>query len=178
MEPAIQYLSPLRPDFCTNSNRGRRWRLVVPFRFSVEGRIFDTPQDFYTDFASVPRIIWPIISPYDLGVGPVPHDFGYFTGWESKSYWDDVFMACMKKDGIILWKRESAYRSVKLLGQKTWDRYRLQNASHFVYQLPGATVRAIDNWKPREWMRETMGRPVLTRQELLWQARMSALTSA
>lgn len=121
----VEYHTILKPEFLINSERKRHWRIgVPPFEFSVNGKHYVIPSEFLTDFASVPRFIWPIISPYELGVGPVPHDFGYYTGVETKEYWDKVFEACMAKDKIPSWKRLAAYQAVNLFGGSTWEKYR------------------------------------------------------
>lgn len=120
----IKYLSPLRPDFLPVPINNCHWRVVVPFMFSVDGKIFETPPKMLTDFASVPRFVWSVVDPYSLGVGPVPHDMGYQTGQESKSYWDSVFEACMLNDFVPAWKRTVAYQAVALFGSSTWANYR------------------------------------------------------
>lgn len=117
----VEYLSPLRPEFHVTSEGGRQWTLLEPFRFKVDGKEYEVPAGFWTDFASVPRFIWPIISPYDLGVGCIPHDFGYATHNPDKGFWDSVFMSCMVKDGVPTWKRYAAYHAVSWFGQSAWD---------------------------------------------------------
>ena len=124
MPHQIEYLSPLRPDFLPIPVDRCHWRIVVPFRFSVDGKLFETPPDMLTDFASIPRIVWSVLDPYELGVGPVPHDMGYQTGVESKQFWDSVFNACMRKDFIPSWKRETSYQMVRWLGDAAWNGYR------------------------------------------------------
>lgn len=135
----IEYLSDLDARFHVKADRGRRWRLIAPFIFSVDGERFEVPVYFWTDFASIPRLIWPVISPYDLGDGPVPHDFGYFTGLKDKRFWDEVLRACMELDGIPSWKRRAAYRAVDLFGGRTWNNYRKQGQG--AEQLARITVR-------------------------------------
>lgn len=120
----VQYLSPLRPDFLPVPINNCHWRIVVPFKFSVNGKLYETPPNMLTDFASVPRVVWSIVDPYDLGVGPVPHDMGYQTGAENKQYWDSVFEACMLNDFVPAWKRTVAYQAVALFGGSTWTEYR------------------------------------------------------
>lgn len=120
-QPKVEYLSSLRPEFHVGSEGRDTWTLAEPFRFKVDGKSYEVPVGFSTDFASVPRFVWPIISPYELGVGCIPHDYGYSTHDGAKDFWDTVFLACMEKDGIPLWKRQVAYYSVSLLGQHAWN---------------------------------------------------------
>ena len=120
----IEYHSELDVRFSTNADCGRRWKLITPFPFSVDGRRWEAPASFWTDFASIPRFIWPVVSPYEIGKGPVPHDLGYYLGVESKSYWDEVLLACMEHEKIDRWKRRPVYRAVHLFGWKAWNFYR------------------------------------------------------
>lgn len=123
----IEYFSELDVRFLTNSNNGRRWMLISPFNFAVDDEPFSTPAGFYTDFASIPKIIWPIISPYDLGKGPIPHDLGFFSGLKSFGFWNRVLIACMEYEKIKHWKHSPVYKSVSsCLGEKVWDNYRKQ----------------------------------------------------
>jgi len=120
----IKYLSPLRPDFLPVPIDKCHWRIVIPFRFSIDEKVFETSPDMLTDFASVPRMVWLVMNPYELGVGPVPHDMGYQTGAESKEFWDSVFEACMLNDFVPAWKRVAAYQAVSLFGGPSWNEYR------------------------------------------------------
>lgn len=116
---------------------GRRWELIHPFRFLViapeyhaEDRAWEIPPQFYTDFASIPRALWAIMAPEELGYGPVPHDGGYYFGWDMpRAYWDDVFLAFMELDGIDERKRERAHHAVKWFASDVWNDYRKQGSA-------------------------------------------------
>src|SRR3972149_76242 len=107
----IEYKTKLQVEFAAPHEK-KQWVLIGIFVVVVNGVEHEIPIGFWTDFASVPRLFWNLISPYELGYGPVPHDFGYFTGIETKEYWDSVFEACMIKDKIPSWKRIAAYQCV------------------------------------------------------------------
>jgi len=146
----VEYLSKLQPEFAVTPNGHDHWILVEPFQFSVDGVSFTVPTGFWTDFASVPRILWPIISPYDLGVGCIPHDFGYYCGPGTREFWDSVFLACMRKDGITAWKRFAAYQAVRRFGKPIWDSHRSQSLRSIrapVEAVPKATIpAAAQSW--------------------------------
>jgi hypothetical protein len=129
----IEYKSKLDVRF-SKPDQAKQWQLLNPFVFVVDGTEYVVPSAFWTDFASVPRIVWNIISPYDLGYGPVPHDFGYFTGIKGREFWDDVLMACMEKDGVSLFKRQAAYRAVRMFGGAVYSNYRTNNTKHILIQ--------------------------------------------
>jgi hypothetical protein len=178
----IEYHSKLKTEFYTNANKGRRWQLIEPFEFSVDGKLFTVPDRFWTDFASVPRLIWPIISPYDCGVGPIPHDFGYFTGYMDKAYWDHVLAACMLKDGITEWKRTAVFEAVNWFGGRTWNNYRKGNTKHLLYAVPVGGRRGaftVSEWKPEERVRVGAARVSTAAglTEMLWQTQIQRLTS-
>lgn len=58
--------------------QARAWSVVYDYHCEVYGERIMIPQGFRTDFASVPRVFWPIMSP--TGVLLIPgllHDFYY-----------------------------------------------------------------------------------------------------
>jgi len=135
----VEYLSELDVRFQVNPDKGRRWQLIAPFRLKVDGSEFEVPPLFWTDFASIPRLLWPIISPYDIGKGPIIHDYGYFTGIGSKAFWDTVLTACMETDKITPWKLSPVYHAVDWFGGPVWNDYRKQ----------GSTTNQLDRLKMR-----------------------------
>ena len=75
---------------------GRRWRLIRSFRYHVHtrysGTIITVPAGFITDFASSPRIFWPIVSPWGKwGKAAIVHDLLYqrqeYGEWRIKILW-------------------------------------------------------------------------------------------
>lgn len=98
------------------------WILVEPFRY-VQDDVIDTiPAGFVTDFASIPRVFWNIISPVELGdIGPIKHDWKYRNGFGTRKGADDQFWTDMKNDGIGWWKRKTAYCLVRACGGSSWN---------------------------------------------------------
>jgi len=109
-----------------------RYRIVIPEGFEYDG-------------ASVPRIIWPFISPFTLRAGAVVHDYLYrFSGdiprWTNQkrvveegnttwkdmddiwSRWDaDRLMCRVARDmDVSKWKRRTAFWGVCLFGRFSW----------------------------------------------------------
>ena len=62
---------------------GIRARLLEDWVYQIgDSRPVIIPEAFETDFASVPRPLWPIASPMGiLRYGSLPHDFGYQHGY-------------------------------------------------------------------------------------------------
>jgi len=143
----VEYKSFLDVRFWVNPDKGRHWQVLNPFVFEVDGVEYVVPIEFWTDFASIPKILWNILDPYSLGYGPIPHDFGYFTGIKTQAYWDEVLNTCMIKDRIVWWKQESAFAAVRLFGDNVFQRYRRENAKHLLSEI------YTKNLTPISWTR-------------------------
>ena len=65
-----------------------RVRLIEDWRIVLKcGLVLIVPKGFETDFASVPRWLWPVMSPMgDLRYGGIIHDFGYQHGYLLSPY--------------------------------------------------------------------------------------------
>lgn len=145
----VEMIDDVMAKFHSNPNKGRRWTLTQPFRMRVDGLDIVAPEGFWTDFASVPAFLWPIIDPYELGRAPVLHDFLYFAGWRSdRAYCDAAFMAGMEVDGIPFWKRNAAYRAVRMFGRGAWNNYRINNTKHRLARSQYAY--RIKEWSDRD----------------------------
>ena len=98
----------------------KRWRLENTV--TIEGvRI---PVGFEFDLASIPRLLWPLIAPFELSIGaPLLHDYLYVNrglGQFTRKQVDKMFRKVMKDEGIWAWRRWPAYAAVRLLGFLAW----------------------------------------------------------
>lgn len=104
---------------------GRRWRLVEPFTYDV-GELggddsITVPENFLTDFASVPRLFWRIIPPWGkYGKAAVLHDWLYHVQDRSRRECDKVFLEAMGVLGVSWFKRRTMYRAVRMFGWSAW----------------------------------------------------------
>jgi len=74
---------------------------------------------FVTDFASVPRLFWNIISPYDKHAkAAVIHDYLYKTKPFPRKICDDIFLEAMGVLGVSKWKKYLMYYMVRMFGGK------------------------------------------------------------
>jgi hypothetical protein len=125
------------------------WRIVRPYSYEwiYEDRLrrIIIPQGFEHDGASVPRIIWPFISPWSLRAGAVVHDFLYrFAGdlpegsfqlrhaESGTTFWKDHHVQWSRRDAdrimcriarelsVPCWQRRTAYLGVRLFGYFSW----------------------------------------------------------
>lgn len=124
---------------------GNRYRLALDYiyEWAAEGGEYRlvVPAGFECDLASVPRLLWFYISPFDLGPAAVPHDWIYAHGghlphgsqlhrvlgvWvETHEPWtrhncDRLFARMMREAGVSKTKRRNAYRAVRWFGRGAW----------------------------------------------------------
>ena len=101
------------------------------------------PKGFKCDLASVPRILWPIIAPFELSeAAPLVHDYLYrnaglevqtwsFPEYQDgkryypKKYADSLFRTIMLREKVPVWKATVAYYAVKWFAKGVWKK-RLQ----------------------------------------------------
>ena len=114
---------------------GRKWKIIRTFRYDVghlgSGVIITIPAGFITDFASSPRIFWPIVSPWGKwGKAAIVHDYLYqnhgeiliFKWYTSRKHADDIFLEAMTVLGVAPWRRRLMYRGVRLFGWLAWKK--------------------------------------------------------
>lgn len=111
------------------------WKLLR--RFVYVGGVFgkaiyiEVPEGFKFDLASIPRVFWRLIAPFELSVAaPLVHDYLY----RYKGFWalgkqdltraecDRVFFNIMTEEGVVAWRRYFAYWAVRVFGGITWER--------------------------------------------------------
>jgi hypothetical protein len=108
---------------------GRRWVLAEKFGFWTgedigQGKYIEVPEGYVTDFASVPRVFWPIIAPWGrYGKASVLHDYLYNEKSLSRKEADKIFLQGMKVLGTKSWRRFCIYYAVKLFGGFVWNRH-------------------------------------------------------
>lgn len=127
MTPDFRRFRLLEEAVYTWWHRDALLRLVVPAHFTH-------------DFASVPRLLWALISPLDLGLASIFHDWLYRNGgrvatlrwlqesdtWEEvRTPWtrvqtDELFARMMREQGVVKWRRRAAYVAVQIAGGAHW----------------------------------------------------------
>lgn len=106
---------------------GITWYLLAGFKYiAFDGTVVDVPQGFESDFASVPRLLWPIFPPWGT-YGPAAHghDWLYWSqgqaGKMTKVQCDRMFLEMMATSGVWLPKRTILYEAVRRFGQFAWE---------------------------------------------------------
>lgn len=127
----IQFIS----DLDVRHVESDRWKLIHPYYVSIEEKdkiyLVEIPQNFHTDFCSVPRL--PFAYLLFAGMAQhagVLHDALYsampeivvreITGLQNIDYsrmWaDKIFLAAMKHIGVSLFHRQAMYWAVRARG--------------------------------------------------------------
>ena len=116
------------PLIVTPIGDGRRWRLVEPFEYyrtGTEHLRYEVPAGFVTDFASVPRLLWPILPPYGrYGKAAVLHDWLYRSALVDRDEADFIFKEAMEILGVAQWKTRLLYWGVRIFGAKRFKQSR------------------------------------------------------
>lgn len=120
----------------------RKWKIAKNYTLRINDKCILIPLGFEMDFASIPRIFWPILDPTGpLLVASIIHDFGYMyeglivlhddnsISFESMSKIeiDEIFGLITKKINEMTefaWISEMA---VKCFGFSAWDEHRKNN---------------------------------------------------
>lgn len=112
----------------------RTWQLTRALGWSAsDGFHASVPVGYDTDFASVPRILWPILPPTgSYTKAAVLHDWLYWEGLTTRAEADAYFLEAMRDCGTALWQRVLIYMGVRIGGWWTWNNYRRERAGHGV----------------------------------------------
>jgi hypothetical protein len=98
--------------------------MVADYRCEYAGLTFTIPIDFEFDLASVPRVLWPVVSSFELSiVAPLIHDYFYRYRGESVHHLparkvsreeaNRIFHEMMLIEGVPPWKARAALRAVQ-----------------------------------------------------------------
>ena len=136
---AGKFLDPLQLEYID----GRKWRLIRDFDYHLgtpEGAEYiRVPEEFITDFASVPRFLWRVLPPTgEYGKAAVIHDYlyqyRYVVSWPSptskvlrlvdRAEADRTFLEGMEVLGVGRFTRWTMYAGVRAGGWQTWNGYR------------------------------------------------------
>lgn len=80
------------------------------------------PEGFITDFASVPRILWPLFPPMGPWSGAaIVHDYLYGSQRRCRSECDDIFLEAMGVLGVRRITRYAMYAGVRIGGMFAWS---------------------------------------------------------
>ncbi len=113
---------------------GERWRVAAGFNYTLPeaegnlpaGFVVDVPAGVETDLASIPRILWPLLSPGgDYAPAAIVHDRLYHNhevrgAPVTRAEADGVLLAGMKELGIGWLTRWTIYSAVRVGAWWAW----------------------------------------------------------
>ena len=128
--------SPFKPVLISRNQITGIWTLERKYKLKLEGYNFTIPKGFTFDLASIPRILWWLIAPFELTiVGPLIHDYIYKFGGklpkQNFSYKgkyrlldqveaDTIFLKIMNIEGVPTIRQIIVYNAVRIFGYKFW----------------------------------------------------------
>ena len=90
-------------------------KLLEPIYFTLEGKQYEIPVGFETDFASTPRALWFWIPPWGLyNKAAVIHDYINRNRLASFSVSDSMFLDTMVESGVGEIKRNVMWAGLRL----------------------------------------------------------------
>lgn len=129
------FLSPLQLEYLD----GHYWEVLVPFDYHIGApdgiEHVIVPKGFITDFASIPRALWSVLSPTgSYGKAAVVHDFLYkmriveAAGLQprlvERGEADSIFREAMDVLCVRRLTRWTVYSGVRMGGWVPWKKYR------------------------------------------------------
>lgn len=112
-EPVGRFVGPIEYELCE----------TLIFVSDEIGDVW-VPSGTVTDFASIPRLFWRILPPWDTHRrAAIVHDFLYSTQTQPKATADKVFLEAMKALKVPAWKAQAMYHAVKWFGFAAWNQH-------------------------------------------------------
>lgn len=121
---------------------GERWRVLDGFRFYLTdneaGEFVDVPDGFVTNFASTPRIVWPLFPPAgSYAPAAIVHDKLFLAPIVRTAHGarpcpfeetPHLFLAAAEACGTSWLTRRIMYRMLQAFSRPSWDVYRAEDA--------------------------------------------------
>ena len=117
------------------------------------------PKGYRTDLLSIPRPLWPLLSPFGEGVwGAFPHDLLYGTQFslpgqskgDARAMADQILFDAARDSGAPRWRSTLIWSGVRAGGMFAWNDYNPQEASDDLQ----AMVEATERWNIRKFLSE------------------------
>src|ERR1044071_290824 len=85
---------------------------------------FEVPEGFITDFASIPRLLWPILPKWgNYGWAGVLHHYLFWEQGLCREDADAILLEAMIRSSVSVpgWRQQLIYRAVRLFGGWAWN---------------------------------------------------------
>jgi hypothetical protein len=108
-----------------NHKEKRQFEVFIPFKYHVgkypSREVIEVDVGYKSDFASIPKIFWSILSPIDTyAKAAILHDWLYFKGIYTRRKSDRIFNEAMMVLRTKKWKRITLYFFVRAFGWYRW----------------------------------------------------------
>lgn len=104
------------------------------------------PKGYSTDLLSIPRPLWPVLSPFGAGAwGALPHDLGYSTHFGPRAMIDQILYDAARDSGASQFRASILYSGVRVGGGFKWDGH---NPAEMSDDLQ-AMVEATERWQKK-----------------------------
>ena len=100
---------------------GNSWELLAPLVYHHKDGRITVPKGFKTDFASIPRPFWAILSPTGkYAPAAIIHDWMYANRIGTRRRADQLFLHGMCDLGVSWVARNTIYSAVRVFGHGVW----------------------------------------------------------
>ena len=121
----------------------------TPYRVGSSADTIRVPKGFVTDFASIPRVLWSVLSPTgEFRLPAVIHDYLYWFQPCTREESDNLLLIAMKEEGVPERQRVAVYTGIRIAGQVAWDADSTARTSGELKVLPDSVGRPSpkDTW--------------------------------
>lgn len=107
-------------EACIIPLKGYNYRTCNPLRVTIDAKHYTIPQNFQTDLASIPRILWPILAPQYAGfISPaILHDYLYRCNNNiTRQFADEVLYSALITEDVTAFTASKFFLAVRLFGR-------------------------------------------------------------
>lgn len=105
------------------------------------------PSGYLTDLLSIPRFLWPVLSPFGAGCwGALPHDILYSAEAVDRGMADRILYDACRDSGAGGFRARTIYAGVRVGGGATWSSHDPVDVSDDLQ----AMIEATERWQQRK----------------------------
>lgn len=102
-------------------SKGYMWVTRCPLVYNRDTEVITVPENFATDLASVPKVLWGVMPPFGNHTkAAVLHDYLYGQGVRPRKQCDEIFLEAMESLGVSKTRRYVMYWAVRAFGGKAY----------------------------------------------------------
>jgi hypothetical protein len=134
----------------------RDWVLVKNLEYSIGNSNvkISVPKGFVTDFASIPRPLWPMLSPYGkYSRAAIVHDYLYWQQECTREQADRILLIAMKESGVSRTQCAEIYAGVRAGGGPAWESNKKEKEAGLPKIIPPNRLNFPDNVNWKEYRR-------------------------